>query len=87
MRSKHRVLPYLMIAPTMLGVFAFVIYPMAYLVRLSLWNTNLLNQAKNKFVATANYHQLFARADFWKVLGNTAVYTGASVFLIIFLAR
>jgi sn-glycerol 3-phosphate transport system permease protein len=86
MRNNRQGLAYLMIAPTMLGVFAFVIYPMAYLIRLSLWNTNLLNQARNRFVGTANYHQLFGRADFWKVLRNTAVYTGVSVLLIILLA-
>jgi len=86
MRNNKTWRPYFLIAPTMISIGLFVIYPLFYLVQLSLWNTNLMNPAKNSFAGLKNYQNLFARNDFWKVLGNTAVYTAAMVVLMLVLA-
>lgn len=67
--------PYVMIAPAMTGIFVFVIWPMIYLIYLSLYKYNLLNKDKSVFVGLNNYIRIFSREDFYVSLGNTAVYT------------
>jgi sn-glycerol 3-phosphate transport system permease protein len=75
-----------MITPAMTGIILFVIYPMLYLIYLSFYKYNLLNKAKSKFVGLDNYTQVFGRADFYKSLGNTCVYTIGVVVLTMVLS-
>lgn len=81
-----RIRPYFMITPAMTGIILFVIYPMLYLIYLSFYKYNLLNKAKSKFVGLDNYTQVFGRADFYKSLGNTCVYTIGVVVLTMVLS-
>jgi ABC-type sugar transport systems, permease components len=67
--------PYVMIAPAMTGIFVFVLWPMVYLIYLSLYKYNLLNKDKSVFVGLNNYVRIFSREDFYVSLSNTAVYT------------
>ncbi|WP_062051633.1 carbohydrate ABC transporter permease [Bacillus sp. JCM 19034] len=85
--SKHqlwiKIRPYIMIAPAMIGVFIFVIYPIFYLIYLSFFNYNLMNKAKSQFIGLDNYIQIFSRSDFYVVLSNTLTYTlGVVIFTI-----
>ncbi|MCU6792081.1 sugar ABC transporter permease [Paenibacillus sp. WQ 127069] len=73
--------PYLMIAPAMLGILTFVIYPIAYLIYLSFYKYNLMNKSKSKFIGLENFEQIFTRGDFYKALGNTVTYTVGVVVL------
>lgn len=73
--------PYLMIAPAMLGIVTFVIYPIAYLIYLSFYKYNLMNKSKSKFIGLENFEQIFTRGDFYKALGNTVTYTVGVVVL------
>ncbi|MGG1518684.1 sugar ABC transporter permease [Paenibacillus oryzisoli] len=75
--------PYVMIAPAMTGTILFVIYPIIYLIYLSLYKFNLMNKAKSKFVGLDNFKQIFAREDFYKSLWNTCLYTVGVVVLTI----
>ena len=87
--SGYRVpfwLPYLMIAPSIISIATFIIYPLLNLARLSLWRTNLMNPAQNEFVGLANFRQLFTRDDFWHSLRNTVVYTVSVVAIVTILA-
>lgn len=72
---------YLMVLPAMIGIFTFVIYPMLYLIYLSLFKYNLMNKAKSTFIGLDNYKEVFMREDFYKSLGNTVVYTVGAVVL------
>jgi len=81
-----RIRPYVMIAPAMAGIFVFVIYPMIYLVYLSLYKYNLMNKSKSKFIGLDNYKQIFLRDDFYTALSNTAVYTVGVVVLTILIS-
>uniref|UniRef100_UPI003D2815A4 carbohydrate ABC transporter permease n=1 Tax=Paenibacillus oryzisoli TaxID=1850517 RepID=UPI003D2815A4 len=72
-----------MIAPAMTGTILFVIYPIIYLIYLSLYKFNLMNKAKSKFVGLDNFKQIFAREDFYKSLWNTCLYTVGVVVLTI----
>lgn len=77
-----KVRPYVMIAPAMLGILVFTIYPIIKLVELSLKDTNMLNPSNTKFVGLDNYTKVLSRPDFQKSMVNTVVYTIAVVFLI-----
>jgi len=78
--------PYVMIGPAMAGILLFVIYPIIYLIYLSFYKYNLMNRAKSKFIGLDNYRGIFDRGDFYKALGNTAVYTLSVVFFTVLLS-
>ncbi|MCA1293451.1 sugar ABC transporter permease [Paenibacillus sp. alder61] len=78
--------PYVLIAPAMAGIGMFVVYPVIYLVYLSFHKYNLMNKAKSKFIGWDNFTQLLTRGDFYKALGNTAVYTLGVVVLTMLLS-
>lgn len=80
--NKRKVRPYVMIAPAMIGILVFTIYPIIKLIQLSLQNTNMLNPSESKFVGLDNYIKVLNRPDFHKSLINTVIYTVAVVFLI-----
>ncbi|SFL99766.1 carbohydrate ABC transporter membrane protein 1, CUT1 family (TC 3.A.1.1.-) [Paenibacillus sp. 1_12] len=78
--------PYLMIAPAMLGILTFVIYPIAYLIYLSFYKYNLMNKSKSKFIGLENFEQIFTRGDFYKALMNTFTYTIGVVVLTLLIS-
>ena len=75
----ERLRPYIMIAPAMIGIFVFVVYPILYLIYLSLDDYNLMNKAKSKFIGLDNFKEILGREDFYKSLYNTVIYTGGVV--------
>lgn len=81
-KFSRKARPYVMIAPAMIGILVFTIYPIIKLIQLSLHNTNMLNPSQSKFVGLDNYEKVLSRPDFHKSLSNTVVYTIAVVFLI-----
>ncbi|WP_028550751.1 carbohydrate ABC transporter permease [Paenibacillus sp. UNC451MF] len=85
-RTWIRFRPYLMVLPAMMGIFTFVIYPMLYLIYLSLFKFNLMNKAKSTFIGLDNYKEVFMREDFYKSLGNTFIYTVGAVVLTMVLS-
>ncbi len=78
--------PYVLITPAMLGIFLFVVYPIAYLGYLSMYDYNLMNKAKSKFIGFDNFAEIFSRADFYKSLTNTALYTAGVVVITLLLS-
>ncbi|MGM7670747.1 carbohydrate ABC transporter permease [Microbacterium sp. A93] len=76
-----RLRPYLMVAPVLVGVGLFVLYPIIYLGLLSVQDYNLLNPAMNEFIGFDNYLEIFSRGDFYVALGNTLIYTLGTVTL------
>ena len=78
--------PYLMVAPAILAIGCFVIYPVFYLLYLSFYRYNLLNPAKSKFVGLDNYKNILAKDDFYISLSNTFIYTISIVLLTVSIA-
>ncbi|GIP34540.1 carbohydrate ABC transporter permease [Paenibacillus sp. J2TS4] len=74
-RVWEAIRPYLLILPAMAGIILFVIYPVIYLVYLSLYKYNLLNKDKSQFVGLSNYKQILSREDFYITVSNTFIYT------------
>lgn len=85
-RIWEAVRPYVLIGPAMAGIFLFVLYPVGYLIYLSFFKYNLMNKDKSKWVGLDNYMQIFTRQDFYKALGNTAIYTIGVVVLTMLLS-
>lgn len=77
---KEKILPYLFIAPAMISIAVFVLYPISYLIYLSLYDYNLLNSTRSIFLGVENYKQLIIREDFQKTILNTLIYTFGVVF-------
>ncbi len=81
-----RIRPYVMVAPAMAGIALFVLYPIGYLIYISLHKYNLMNRAKSTFIGFDHYQAMFSREDFHKALSNTFVYTASVVALTISIA-
>jgi sn-glycerol 3-phosphate transport system permease protein len=74
-RAKAR--PYLMIAPSMVLLGAFSLYPVGYMVYLSFFKWNMMGP--KVFIGLKNYADMLASDDFRQILGNTLSYMAMSV--------
>lgn len=72
-------LGYLMISPAFLFLLFFLAYPVVIAIVLSLSEKRL--GAPATFVGLDNFVKLFATARFWKVVGNSLVYTAGALVL------
>ncbi len=81
MMGNRKLLPYLMIAPALVILCTFVIYPIFYMVYLSFFSWNMMSAMK--FVGLDNFITLFSNTTFHLVLKNTFVYVFATVFFSI----
>lgn len=80
-RRKKRELGFvLFVAPTVVFLIVFVLYPLLYNVWLSVTNARLLG-ASPDFIGLDNYVRLFTSATFLRYLWNTVVWTVVSVAL------
>lgn len=81
-RQREEVEAFLFLAPWILGFLIFLVGPLLASVYLSLTEYNILRPAQ--FIGFENFEQLFLRDDlFWQSLRVTAIYTFASVPLIV----
>ena len=76
-------LPYLMVAPALTVLGVFVVYPILYMIYLSLFKWNMIGPMK--FVGFGNFVDMFTDSDFWQVMGNSFQYMAFTVALSIVL--
>jgi len=69
---------WLLLAPALILISLFVIYPISYLIYLS-FTAGSFTRVGVHGVGLRNYWRLFADPDFWQVLGNTLYFTIATV--------
>lgn len=82
---SKKTLPYLMIAPALVFLLIFTVYPMCNLVYLSFQKYDLVTPAT--WAGLKNYERLFlVDTSFWNALWNTVTYTVMLVAAIVFLA-
>lgn len=86
MRNKSKWIPYFLIAPAIVGILFFVIYPMINLIYMSFYKVNQMNPEKNKFILFENYSKMFRTSAFQKAIANTGLYALFSVIIILALA-
>jgi multiple sugar transport system permease protein len=82
---RRRLEPYLYLAPALIVVGLVVVYPLFYTFGLSLFDVNLLQPARARFVGAGNYADLLGSGTFWHSLIVTAGYTLGTVVLSLFL--
>ncbi len=80
----HRALPYLMIAPALIILFIFVLYPIGYMIYLSFFEWNLMGDKIP--IGIENFKNLFADPSLMQVLGNTFKYMFFTVVLSVGIA-
>ncbi|GAA2678611.1 sugar ABC transporter permease [Streptomyces lunalinharesii] len=79
---RRRLLPYLLIAPTVLALAAVLGYPLVDLVVLSfqdMTRRELFSGAPPPYAGLANYRSILTDGFFWTVVGRTALFTVACV--------
>lgn len=76
---KHRLAPYLFLAPFIAGFALFTVYPLIKSVDLSLHQT--FGPKSSRFVGLSNFRFLLSDQLFWKAVYNTALFTLGSVFI------
>lgn len=79
LRVGRRALPYLLVAPVIVLLGAFYLYPLGYNVVLAFFDWDM--RGPMEFVGLGNFAELFADPDFGKVLGNTLLYMVLDVSL------
>ena len=76
-------LGYLFLLPALLVILGLVAYPFANAIVMTFQNKTA--GAPGRFIGLANYRELLANPVFWRVVFNTAIYTGFGVGLKFFL--
>jgi sn-glycerol 3-phosphate transport system permease protein len=71
---------YLYVAPAFICALVFSVYPILYLVYLSLYKVDVIND-KYDFIGFGNYVKLIHSEDFHQVFGNTLIYMACTVSL------
>ncbi|NOU76864.1 ABC transporter permease subunit [Paenibacillus sp. LMG 31458] len=71
---------YLCLLPALIGSLAFTVYPVFYVLYLSLHQVDLLS-GTSTFVSIDNYVRLFGSEDFLQMLGNTFIYMTFTVVI------
>jgi multiple sugar transport system permease protein len=69
---------WIFLAPALLLLGVFVLYPIAYLFYLS-FTTGSFTRAGTQWIGLNNYQRLLLSPDFWQVVGNTVYFTLATV--------
>ena len=70
--GRRALTAWLFLAPSLVVLVVFTVYPMIQAVYLSLTNYNLIRAAE--FIGLANYIELFRDPAFWNAFGNTVLY-------------
>ncbi len=71
-------LAYILLAPAVIVLFAFMFYPIIYVFLMSFFNTSKLGQLRF-FVGFKNYKGLFETGDFWVITVRSVAWTAIGV--------
>lgn len=69
---------FIFLSPTVIIFAAFILFPVFFSFYLSFQKWNMFNNDA-VYVGLDNYKRMFQSAEFWQVLGNTAIYTFGTV--------
>ncbi|WP_454192394.1 carbohydrate ABC transporter permease [Paenibacillus sp. Marseille-Q7038] len=76
----HKLRPYGMVTPALAVFGVFFIYPIFYMIYLSVFDWNFVSPTKD-YVGLQNFSALLSDAEFRQVILNTTIYTVATVLL------
>ena len=78
-RLNARLLPYMLLAPSVIVTLVIVFLPMAQAVVTSFYDLVLWKPNATRFVGFGNYIKLFNDPVFWTALWNTVLWIGLTV--------
>jgi sn-glycerol 3-phosphate transport system permease protein len=83
--KRPRILPYLLVAPTLIFVAAFTLFPLGEVVVGSLFKQklNIPRFRHPVFAGFGNFADLFNNPDFLQVLANTGIYVAVLIPLLL----
>jgi ABC-type sugar transport system permease subunit len=81
---QAKLAPYIFIAPFYLLFFVFFLFPSLAALVLSFYKWNGIGDPT--WLGLRNFQRLFEDPDFWQAVGNTLIYVGAALFIIVPLA-
>ncbi len=81
-RRRQRLAPYLYVLPALAALVLWNYYPLVFLVDLSFHKLDASSPVP-RWIGLTNYREMFADPLFWRVLGNTTIYTFVTVPLSI----
>jgi len=82
--TRESKLAYLLLLPAVVVVLGFMVYPLVYVLLMSVNRTNRLGWL-NGFVGLVNYATVLGDAEFWRVTGRSLLWTGLAVLVKTFL--
>jgi multiple sugar transport system permease protein len=71
-RLRRGSVPYLFLAPFIIGFLAFSVFPLVYVLNLSLYRTKLVGG--QSFVGIDNYVKVLGDGSFWQAVGNVVTF-------------
>jgi len=71
-RFNRTIIPYLFLTPFAVGYLIFMLYPLIYSLRLSLFRKMIIGG--NTFVGLANYEKVLKDTNFWEGIRNVLVF-------------
>lgn len=77
-KVRETAIAWLFLAPALVLLGVFVVYPILYLVGLS-FTTGSFTRSGAHWAGLRNYQRLLVDPDFWQVLGNTVYFTVATL--------
>jgi sn-glycerol 3-phosphate transport system permease protein len=83
-RTARAAVPYIMVAPAILTLCVFVVYPILYMIWLSAFRWDMIGP--RIYVGLGNFAEMFSNPDFYLVMGNTFKFMFLSVTISIVLA-
>ncbi len=81
---KRNMAPYLFLAPFLLAFVVFMIFPLFYALRLSLYRTRLIGGTA--FVGLQNYMRAFTDSQFWEGVRNVLIFGAMQIPVMLGLA-
>ena len=81
---NEALIAYAFLLPSFIGLIVFTVYPMLASIYISLHKWDMLSDMR--FVGARNYQRLLEDTDFYKILGNTGIYTACVVLITMILA-
>lgn len=82
--TRESRLAYLLLLPAAVVVVGFMIYPLIYVVLMSLYKTNRLGWLTN-FAGVRNFVSVLSDSEFWTITGRSLLWTTLGVFTKAFL--
>ena len=81
MAKKFSLTPYLFLAPALIVIAVFLLYPIGAVVYYSFTDYNIITPPV--WVGLKNYQQLMGESLFWKALSNSFIYLLVTPILIV----